>query len=86
MSSPKGRILGPLSSRRERRSGVCAWCGETYIGSLADLAACLRCGSEEIDWDPPPVPPPDHHHIADTHTPGSIAFSLLGGFVRGGSR
>ena len=88
--SPKGRVLGPISSRTQRRSGTCAWCGEVYIGSsigLAQLAACARCGSEEIDWDPPPAHAEGpHSHVAATHTPGTIAFSMLGGFVRGARR
>ena len=91
--SVKGRVIGHASLRTVIRKGVCAWCGEDCF---APTTQCPRCWSEEIDWRPaapPPAPAPDldptpaekHQHFASTHQPGSIAYSLLGGFVRGRS-
>ena len=85
--SAKGRVIGSSATRgkialSERPiTGTCAWCGwEIQVSRIAGYR-CTRCDSDEIDWqDPPPAPP--HHLVRDDHTPGSIAFGVLGGFVR----
>lgn len=87
--SQKGRVIGPASGRGRllvmppRLTGVCAWCGADQFLPRDRLVRCLTCASTEIDWVDPPTPalPVPHVHTRDTHTPGSIAFSLLGGFV-----
>lgn len=89
MSSPKGRVL----TRRPLqviRTGTCAWCGADCVEYLSLPTSCSVCRSKEIDWvepEPQPLgPQPAHQHVANTHIPGSIAYTLLGGMVRGSSR
>lgn len=93
--SAKGRVIGNSALRRAQPfdlqvTGVCAWCGrETTVQVRCKGFRCRGCDSDEIDWVDPPPPPPTqdprgkHAHIRDEHTPGSIAYSLLGGAVHG---
>jgi hypothetical protein len=87
--SPKGRVIGSTAVRgripptRREVTGTCAWCGrDTYRPRVLGFR-CAGCDSDEIDWrDPLPPPAPAQHQVRDEHTPGSIAYSMLGGFVR----
>ncbi len=84
--SAKGRVIGHTSVRIRQSKGklitfdadrpilgTCSWCAwECHsTGSL-----CPRCGGE-VD----PITHEPHQHVQNTHTPGSVAFGILGGFV-----
>lgn len=83
--SLKGRVLLPASARPSRqetpREGICAWCGGPVLGTTA--GCCGRCGSQEIDWATPRVQDPERRHVVrdEAHTPGTIAYSVLGATV-----
>ena len=89
--SAKGRVIGSTATRgkviplRGRRTGTCAWCGYEIFRPRESVSHCPNCAAIEIDWEDPPTPvaPVAHQHIRDDHVPGSIAFGMLGGFVRG---
>jgi hypothetical protein len=82
--SSKGRVLPRRPLAQPIRTGSCAWCGADCVEYLGFPTRCQVCKSTEIDWLEPPEPPAPtpHTHVANTHTPGSIAYCVLGGFVR----
>jgi hypothetical protein len=86
--SVKGRALFHASAREKHqqvvsREGICAWCGLTVFGLPAGITRCTRCDSDEIDWIAPPAPPKGHYTRDASYSPGSIAYSVLGGTVFG---
>lgn len=90
--SLKGRVIGNAACRgkmipfpRRPVTGVCAWCGRETCDVQIQGFRCAGCDSDEIDWVAPPAPaaPDKHRHVRDTHVPGTIALSVLGGKVHG---
>ena len=87
--SAKGRVILNRLARAStqhvvEREGVCAWCGYAIRAAKDGDPPCPRCKSFEIDWVPTgPVIPAATRTRDEQWTPGSIAYSVMGGRVYG---